>query len=71
MNYIGSILAMAVCLVMSAYFSATETAFSSLNKTRLKVLTDNGNNKAALALRLAGDYDRLISTSGKSLFHGF
>ena len=62
MNYIGSILAMAVCLVMSAYFSATETAFSSLNKTRLKVLADNGNKKAALALRLAGDYDRLIST---------
>ena len=62
MNYIGSILAMAVCLVMSAYFSATETAFSSLNKTRLKGLADNGNKKAALALRLAGDYDRLIST---------
>ena len=62
MNYIGSILAMAVCLVMSAYFSATETAFTSLNKTRLKVLADNGNKKAALALRLAGDYDRLIST---------
>ena len=62
MNYIGSILAMAVCLVMSAYFSATETAFSSLNKSRLKVLADNGNKQAAVALRLAGDYDRLIST---------
>ena len=62
MNYFGSIFAMAVCLVMSAYFSATETAFSSLNKTRLKVLADNGNKRAALALRLAGEYDRLIST---------
>ena len=29
---------MVVCIAMSAYFSATETAFSSLNKTRLKVL---------------------------------
>ena len=47
---------------MSAYFSATETAFSSLNKTRLKVLTDDGNKRAALALRLAENYDRLIST---------
>ena len=27
MNHIGSIFAMAVCLAMSAYFSATETAF--------------------------------------------
>ena len=62
MNYFGSIFAMAVCLIMSAYFSATETAFSSLNKTRLKVLADNGNKRAALALKLAGDYDKLIST---------
>ena len=53
---------MAVCIAMSAYFSATETAFSSLNKTRLKVLAENGNKRAALALKLAGDYDRLIST---------
>ena len=41
MNYFGSIFAMVVCIAMSAYFSATETAFSSLNKTRLKVLADN------------------------------
>lgn len=62
MDYLGSIFAMAVCLAMSAYFSATETAFSSLSKTRLKVLADNGNKRAALALKLAGDYDKLIST---------
>ena len=62
MNYLGSIFAMVVCIAMSAYFSATETAFSSLNKTRLKVLTDNGNKRAALALKLSEDYDKLIST---------
>ena len=59
---IGSIIAMAVCVLLSAYFSATETAFSSLNKTRLKSLAEKGNKKAALALRLSEDYDRLIST---------
>ena len=53
---------MVACIVMSAYFSATETAFSSLNKTRLKVLADNGNKRAALALKLSQDYDKLIST---------
>ena len=53
---------MVVCITMSAYFSATETAFSSLNKTRLKVLADNGNKRAALALKLSNDYDKLIST---------
>ena len=62
MNYFGSIFAMVACIVMSAYFSATETAFSSLNKTRLKVLADNGNKRAALALKLSEDYDKLIST---------
>ena len=60
MNHIVSIFAMAVCLAMSAYFSATETAFSSLNKTRLKVLADNGNKRAALALKLAENYDEDI-----------
>ena len=60
MNYLGSIFAMVVCIAMSAYFSATETAFSSLNKTRLKVLADNGNKRAALALKLSNDYDKLI-----------
>ena len=62
MDYMGSILAMVICIAMSAYFSATETAFSSLNKTRLKVLADNGNKRAALALKLSEDYDKLIST---------
>ena len=62
MNYFGSIFAMVACIVMSAYFSATETAFSSLNKTRLKVLADNGNKRAVLALKLSEDYDKLIST---------
>lgn len=62
MNYFGSIFAMVACIAMSAYFSATETAFSSLNKTRLKVLADNGNKRAALALKLSEDYDKLIST---------
>ena len=62
MNYFGNIFAMVICVAMSAYFSATETAFSSLNKTRLKMLADNGNKRAALALRLSENYDKLIST---------
>lgn len=61
-DMIPSILAMAFCIAMSAYFSATETAFSSLNKTRLRVLAENGNKRAALATRLAENYDQLIST---------
>ncbi len=61
-DHISSILIMAVLLIMSAYFSATETAFSSLNKTRMKSLAEKGNRRAALALALADQYDRLLST---------
>lgn len=49
-------------VVMSAYFSATETAFSSLNRVRMKSKADGGNQRAALALELEEDYDRLLST---------
>ena len=53
---------MAVCLLLSAYFSATETAFSSASTTRLKALAEKGNANAALACKLLEQYDRLLST---------
>ena len=53
---------MAVCLLLSAYFSATETAFSSANSTRLKMLAEKGNKRAALACKLLEQYDKLLST---------
>lgn len=56
------ILIMAVLVLMSAYFSATETAFSSLNRTRLKTLAEKGDRKARLAFALSEQYDKLIST---------
>ena len=61
-DMIPSLVAMLICITMSAYFSATETAFSSLNKTRLKALAEKGDKRAALTYRLAEDYDKLIST---------
>lgn len=59
---IREIFIMVILVMLSAYFSATETAFSSLNKTRLKARADKGNRKAAAALALAEEYDRLLST---------
>lgn len=50
------------CVLMSAYFSATETAFSSINKIRLKTMAEDGNKKAERTLKLADDYDGLLST---------
>ena len=60
-----SITMIAVLFLMvafSAYFSATETAFTSLNRIRLKSKADAGDRRAARTLALAEDYDRLLST---------
>ena len=50
------------CVIMSAYFSATETAFLSFNRIRMKNLAEKGNKKASLVLRLSDRYDTLLST---------
>ena len=58
----GLIVTIIIMIILSAYFSATETAFSSLNRIRIKNLAENGNRRAKLAYRLAGNYDELISS---------
>lgn len=48
-------------LIGSAFFSASETAFTSANTIRLKHRLDNGDRKVAKTLALLDDYDRLLS----------
>lgn len=62
MNTSVGIIIIIACLIMSAFFSSTETAFSSLNRIRIKSLTEKGDKRAALVLRLADQYDKLLST---------
>ena len=52
----------AFCVIMSAYFSATETAFSTFNRIRMKNMAEKGNKSAELVLKLSDKYDSLIST---------
>ena len=59
---IGAILSMVVLVILSGYFSATETAFSTFNRIRIKNLAEDGNKRAALVLKLSEDYDKLLST---------
>ena len=56
------IVALLALVAMSGYFSATETAFTSLNRIRLKNRAENGDRRAAKTLALAEDYDKLLST---------
>ena len=51
----------AVCLLCSAFFSASETAYSTLNRNRLRLTAAKGSRRAALAVKLSDDYDSLIS----------
>lgn len=61
-DYASQIILMAVLVALSAFFSSTETAFSSLNKTRLKSMADHGDRRAEATLALAERYDELLST---------
>ena len=62
MNTSVGIIIIIACLIMSAFFSSTETAFSSLNRIRIKSLAEKGDKRAALVLRLSDQYDKLLST---------
>ncbi len=59
---ITTIIIMICLVILSAYFSATETAFSTMNRTRLRTLADKGDRRAEEVLALAENYDRLLST---------
>lgn len=56
------IIFLGVLLLTSAFFSASETAYASLNRVRLKNMADEGNRKAVLALSLAKNYEAVMST---------
>lgn len=58
---VGIVIALVVLLVFSAYFSATETAFTSFNAVRMKVLAEK-KKSAKLVLKLADNYNRVLST---------
>ena len=49
-------------IVLSAFFSSTEMAFSSLNRIRLKNAAENGDKKAGAVLKMAEDFDRALYT---------
>lgn len=49
-------------ILASAYFSATETAFSKYNKVKMKKRANSGDKKAKLVIKLSDDFDRLLST---------
>ena len=59
---IAMLVTLLILVAMSAYFSATETAYTSLNRIRLKTRADNGSRRAARTLELAEECDKLLTT---------
>ncbi|MBQ1183160.1 MAG: DUF21 domain-containing protein, partial [Clostridia bacterium] len=56
------LLLLVILLAFSAFFSASETAYTSLNKIRLKMMADDGNRRAMRAYLLTENYDKFLST---------
>ena len=58
----SKIIAIVILIAFSAYFSASETAFTSINRIRIKNLANDGNKRARMVQELSERYDDLLST---------
>ena len=58
----GLIITLVILVALSAFFSSTETAFSSVNKIKIKNLANNGNKKAAKVYKIIENYSTFLST---------
>ena len=59
---IAYIAVIVVLLAFSAFFSMSETAFTSVNQVRLKKMAKDGDKKAARALKILENYDKFLTT---------
>lgn len=57
---------MGVCIllliILSAFFSSVETAFSTVNTIRLRHDAENGSKRAKTALTITENYDKALTT---------
>ncbi len=61
-EYIRTGIILAILVIISAFFSASETAYTSANRIRLKSRAENGSKKAARALGIIEHYDKTLTT---------
>lgn len=60
MNLLWYIAGIAVCIVFSAFFSGSETAFSAAGDTRLRLMSEKGGRMKKLAYEVYLDFDRVL-----------
>ncbi len=51
-----------ICVIFSAYFSASESAYAGLNKIRMRNLVENGDRRARSAMYISDRFDRALAT---------
>ena len=60
-GHIGQLLCILVLVFLSAFFSSSETALTTVNKIRMKNLAENGNKRAAKVLKVTSDSGKMLS----------
>lgn len=58
---ISQIVVILVLLFLSAFFSSAETALTTVNRVTLKTLSDEGNKRATLALKVLDKHGKMLS----------
>ena len=61
-NIMETVILLVVLVLLSAFFSATETAFTGVNRIRLKNMAEEGSKGAAVAIRVMEKYDKCLTT---------
>ena len=67
MNFMGSDsiplwFAFLICVIGGAYFAATESSFSAVNKIKIKAMADDGNRKAKGVIYILNKFDKALTT---------
>lgn len=58
---IFQLVVLVILIILSAFFSSAETAFSTANRIKMRSLSEEGNKKAALVLKILDSYSKLLS----------
>ena len=60
-GHIGQLVCILVLVFLSAFFSSSETALTTVNKIRMKNLAENGDKRAAKVLKVTSDSGKMLS----------
>jgi len=60
-GHIGQLFSILVLVFLSAFFSSSETALTTVNKIRMKNLAENGDKRAAKVLKVTSDSGKMLS----------